>query len=290
MIKMNISDFYRAPLYLELHRFRYADEKTGVDRGFNLTFAELRALTALTKLLAETKYKGNEPKERITLENWTILVKTPVLSFNWNQYLKAYYEVKGEEKVPGGRQTQIAKQALSDLCKKSLKLSYYRRKGNPTLSFEGHLVEEINNNGRNSRKGLIVAFHPIFIDNIKTFFVLKPPDLLNQICNYLGCQQAKRPVILFIEWLLTKKHYFTEIMKENLINRLWLEPLVAARKKSKMETTLRECMETAQGLGFLSSFAIDKCKNNSEKFIFKLNPDLCRRVKHRVKHDEDKTD
>lgn len=291
MIKMNVSDFYRAPLYLELHRFRYTDEKTGVDREFDLTFAELRALTALTKLLAKQKKEGDKAKgkitlakEKITLEDWKILGERPVLSFKWNQYLKAYYEVKEEGKVPGGNQTQIAKQALLDLCKKTLKLSYYRKKGLPTLTFEGPLVEEKNDNERNTPNGLTIAFHPIFIDNIETFFVLKPPDLLNQICNYLGCQQAKRPVVLFIEWLLTKEHPSTKICRENLIERLWLQPLREARKTSRIDKILQECFNTAKGLGFLRTFDDkDKCKNNSKKFIFKLNPELCPRVKRNKK-------
>jgi hypothetical protein len=289
---MDINDFYRAPLYLELHRFRYADEKTGVDRGFDLTFAELRALTALTKLLAKPKNKNDVAKEKITIEDWKILGERPVLSFKWNQYYKAYYEVKAEGKVPGGRQTQIAKQALSGLCKKTLKLSYYRKEGLPTLTFEGPLVEERNNNSGDNRNRLAIAFHPIFIDNIKTFYILKPPDLLNQVCDYLGCQKAKKTVVLFIEWLLTKENPSTSICKENLIERLWLQPLREERKTSMIEEILQECFNTAKGLGFLRTFDDkDRCKNKSTKFIFKLNRDLCSRVEcnKKVKCNKNKT-
>jgi hypothetical protein len=285
--KMNISEFYRAPLYLELHRFKYADHETNVDRGFDLKSAEARSLTALTKLLAKTNYQGNEPKERISLKDWIILGESPVLSFTWSEYFNAYYEARSEAKVLGSNQKKRAKDALFALCEKNLKLSYYRLRGEPTINAEGKLIQDKSGTFGSKRNVMSLAFHPIFIDNISTFFVLKPLDIYNQICNQLKCQKPKKQVILFIEWLLTKNHARSPILKENLIKRLWLEPLLAARKTSRIEETLQECFQVAFGLGLLKEFPTPESaisKKNSEKFIFRLNADLCRRAHVRFRY------
>ena len=277
---MNQSEFYKAPLYLELHRFRTFDWSRGIDRGFNLSLAELRALTALTRLLAETGYRGDEPGERITLKDWKSMGETPVLSFSWTDYLRVYYG--GEGKGRQGQQAQRAKRALFDLGNKRLELSYYRRKGSPVIKYKGQLVKEKNVSSGNKRNGLTLVFHPIFIDHVHGFYVQKPFDLFTQICHYRQVQKPKKQLILFIEWLLTKNNSPTEISEDNLIKRLWLEPLRLARKRSRVAETLQECIETAQGLGYLSAFSKRRAEisqKEGEIFSFVVNPELCKRVK-----------
>lgn len=101
---MDKSNFYMAPLYLELHRFKFIDRQRGIDRGFNLSFAELRTLTAVTVLLAQTEYEGHD-QEMITSEDWKSFGKTPMLSFRWKEYLDAFHGKEGK-----GRKGQQAKE------------------------------------------------------------------------------------------------------------------------------------------------------------------------------------
>lgn len=289
IIKMDKSNFYMAPLYLELHRFKVINRQRGIDRGFNLSFAELRALTAVTILLARTEYEGHDQEIITSEEDWMHLGKTPRLSFRWNEYLDAFHGKEGKGRK--GQQAERAKKALFDLSREELSLSYYRCKGEPIINVDKcKLITIINDREKTTRSGLTLIFHPIFIDNVYSFHVWKPFDLSNQICDSLKVQKPKKPVVLFIEWLLTHDQSPTyPIWRETLIRRLWLEPLYLARKHSLIERTLQECIDTARDLDFLRNYSkevIENSKKTSEKFRFELNPELCERFNRRKNQTE----
>jgi hypothetical protein len=93
---------YKSGIYLELHRFKSAQRRRG-DRCWNLSLAELRALSAVTFLLDQSNYKGNRAPHKIEAKPWRNLKTTPVLEFPWNQYLEVYYGSKfsGEPRPAG---------------------------------------------------------------------------------------------------------------------------------------------------------------------------------------------
>jgi hypothetical protein len=51
---------------------------------------------------------------------------------------------------------------------------------------------------------LIIVISPLLVDQIETFYLLKPVTLHAEIRQLHGSKRTSRAVSLFIEWLLTK--------------------------------------------------------------------------------------
>ena len=239
----NLPDLYKSGVYVELHRFKYARYN---NRGWDLSLAELRALSAVTFLLDRSKYKGNQEPIEIEDQHWKHLKITPVLSFSWNQSLDVYYGTKSLGHR--GQQVQLAKQALESLCERQLKIKYYRNKDSAWINWTGPLLISDSRHPvlRSNRREVILVYHPIFVDRTGTFHVKKPAGLVQDIQNILGKNHIKKPVLLFIEWLLTKNHNPTPFDKKTLIERLWLEDLLQSRHKARLQAVLQECFDTAR--------------------------------------------
>jgi hypothetical protein len=263
---------YKSGVYLELHRFKDARR---YNRGWELSLAELRALSVVTVLLDQSNYEGNQEPREIEEYNWRYLKKTPVLSFNWKQYLDIYYGSKSSEHQ--GQQVQLAKHALESLCNRELRITYYRKKEAHRIHWTGPILINATRNPalRSNRKEVKLIYHPIFVDRTSTFHVQKPVSLLQDIQNYLGKKRIKKPVILFIEWLLTKNNNPSPLERKSLIERLWLEDLLQSRHSARLEAVLQECFDTAKGLGYL----LEDAREESGMIFLNLNPEKCLRFK-----------
>ena len=246
-------DLYKVSLFLELHRFKNPERK---NRGWDLSLEELRALSTITRLLAQTNYKGNENPENIENKKnkyWKRLKTTPVLSFSWNEYLDFYY---GRESLGfgyRGQQATIPKKALRLLHEKHLTIKYYLKSKKRWHYYAGPIIIDKNKalSEGNKKRKVVLVFHPIFIDVIKDFYVLKSKTLVQDIQKYLKKNRFKKAILLFIEWLITKNRNPTIISKDKLIERLWLKGLQESRHISRLNETLDECYATAKGLGYL---------------------------------------
>jgi hypothetical protein len=275
-------ELYKVGLFLELHRFKNSERR---GRGWDLSLEELRALSTITLLLANTGYGGNEPAESIENKKnkyWKRLKKTPVISFSWQEYLDIYYG--GQTSFHKGQQATIPKRALRSLHTKQLSIKYYLKSINRWLMYDGPIIIDRNNaldNGSKKRMVTLV-FHPIFVDITKNFYVLKPKTLVQDIQKYLNKNRFKKQIILFIEWLITKNDNPTEISKEKLIERLWLKGLQGSRHISRLNETLDECYDTAKGLGYLID---DVEPSNFGNLLFHLNPEKCTRAGKPIKKE-----
>jgi hypothetical protein len=272
---LSSSTLYKAGIYLELHRFKNTRRKRN-DPCWNLSLAELRALSAVTFLLDQSRYKGNQEPHEIESTHWKHLKTTPVLSFSWNQYLEAYFGPK----CPGhqGQQVQLAKQALESLCsKETMNIRYSRKEDSSFIHWIGSILYNASRNPalRSNRKEITLVYHPMFIDRVWTFNVPKPANLFQDIQNYIGKKRIKKPILLFIEWLLTKNNNPTPFEKKTLVERLWLENLLQSRHKARLQAVLQECFDTAKGMGYL----LDDAREEGGKLILNLNPEKCKRLK-----------
>lgn len=266
-------DLYKAGVFLELHRFKNSDRK---DRGWDLSLEESRALATITILLANNYYKSNEEPENIENKYWRRLKETPVLSFSWNEYLDLYYGRQFSGFGYRGQQSTIPKIALRLLHEKQLSINYYLRSSNRWMYYTGPIIIDKNKaliKGSKKRK-VVIAFHPIFIDAIKDFYVLKPKNLVQDIQKYLKKKRFKKAILLFIEWLITKNTNPTLIGEDKLIERIWLKGLQESRHISRLRETLDECYATARGLEYLLE---DVKRDRSGTLNFTLNPEKCKR-------------
>jgi hypothetical protein len=272
---MSQAETYQAGVYLELHRFKKVAPYRGIDRCFLLTLGQLRALTAISVLLYKTHWLGNWDPEQITIPGWRHLNHTPVLQLTWKEYLDSYYGDKGNNGGHKGQQIVIAKKSLYDLCTKPMTISYYRAKHHQTISYWDTIIKEYKEKGTiiKRKNGLTLVFHPIFIDNVHNFHVVKPVNLFNLIRDYHKSRKVKKSVVLFIEWLLTLNKSPWPINQATLIERLWLEKLQTARQKARVDGILQSCYETAMGLGYLRKYT-----SEDGKLTFELNEALCSRV------------
>jgi hypothetical protein len=267
-------DLYKVGLFLELHRFKNPERK---DRGWDLSMEELRALSTITLLLAQTDYKGNEEAEHIGAKHWKRLKTTPVLAFSWNEYLNCYYGNQPSGFGYKGQQATIPKRALRSLHERQLNINYYLKSSNKIMSYDGPIIIDRNKSlikGSKKRKVMLV-FHPIFRDATKNFYVLKSKTLVQDIQKYLKKNRFKKAILLFIEWLTTKNNNPTIISENKLIERLWLKSLQDSRHISRLNETLDECYTTAKGLGYLLD---DVKRNGFGNLTFILNPQKCIRL------------
>jgi hypothetical protein len=271
-------DLYQVGLFLELHRFKNPERR---GRGWDLSLEELRALSAITLLLAQSYYKGNQEPENIdTKKNkyWRRFKTTPVLSFSWNKYLDCYYGRQFLDIYYKGQQATIPKRALRSLHEKQLYITYYLKSTNSYNYYKGPIILDKNGSlmKASKKREVILAFHPIFQDVVKNFYVLKSKTLVQDIQKYLKDKKRfKKAILLFIEWLITKNHSPTIISENKLIERLWLKGLQESRHVSRLHETLDECYETAKALGYLLDDVTNDRFGNLE---FHLNPEKCHRL------------
>jgi hypothetical protein len=264
------SNSFRSGVYLELQRFQNLEK----GRGLALNLAELRALTALTILLDKTDFKGNRDGKPIGRRPWKHLGNSPAVSFTWREYLKAYYGGNGNGSAPHGNQIEIAKRAFYSLCNKnSLEISYYRGHNKNVVKDTNSLIHLLEYRGNKRITKLAILYHPIFIDRIDTFFVLKPIQLYNNIQIALTKHRFSKPIMLFIEWILTKNKTPYLISEKLLIERLWLDNLVNIRHKDRMRNILMECYKAATTLGYIDNIVM----NGGDQLEIHINPTHCSR-------------
>ena len=177
------SQLYRSNVYLELQKFRN-DQK---HRGYKLSLAELRALTSLTILLDKTDYKRNEGKIKIKNKYWCHNEGMPLISFNWHEYLKYYYSKIDHDNIVG-YQRATAKKALYSLCNHKFTIAYYGKNNDGKRQWkrvnDSHLIKLIE---ANDKKQLVkVMFHLLFVDDLTSFYTLKPLYLYKHIATFLN--------------------------------------------------------------------------------------------------------
>lgn len=303
------SALYRAGMYAELQKFGDKKRLTLLDpepesetvqiTGLDLTVPQDRAFDALQKLLDKTGHRGNlpgRPAQATEYRGQTV----PRLAVSYSDFFEAY----GLKKRASGGWTKLhqeALEALHDLAEPRWRIAYKRRRWEGTgksrrqvtdviagtvslitilKAYEGLEDEELERLERGEKltgreKGLVVDCHPILIDQIATFGLLKPVDLHQEIQQLNPGKRVSRTVSLFINWLITLDMSTCQISQDNLLEKLRLyESFYQSRNKSRIRSRLVEAFETAQALEYLLEWR----QEATGLYVFALNPVRCTRV------------
>jgi hypothetical protein len=315
-----IQPYYRAGMHTELQKFGRADQvrqlmlgedletEAGVEvYGLDLSNSEDKALSAIQILLDKTNYAGNLPGDSVQMTGWKYDGFLPKLSMTFSEYYEAYGLTKRGDQYQGKQATE-ALQALRSLAQarricyrrqrrevsgKRSKLVYdVIRVTKPLISFAEGLYgldkEEADKavSGQDlplTRKTkLVIEISPLLVDQIDSFYLLKPYALYKEIQALLPGKRPSRATPLFIEWLLTLDLGQINIQKRTLAKKLRLDYLIEQRKPSLLDSKIQEALQTAKQLGYL----LDYSEAASGLLTLVLNPDRCKRIKHKTDQEE----
>jgi hypothetical protein len=306
----------KASLHTELQKFGSTDRLSLLDpqpeeepiqiTGLDLTVSQDRALHAIQILLDRTDHEGNRPG-RPALSDGYHGYQVPRLAVTFSEYFEAYGLEPATERWT--KQHQEAIQALHDLEDKRWRIVYKRRTSEGgkvrwqviaperpvsmiTLwrAYKDLETEEVERLERGDKLpdgraiGLVIDCNPVLIDQIETFYALKPERLHEEIQELYPGKRVSRTISLFMEWLLTLNLSEITISEDVLLQKLWLEDsFYKHRNKSRIRKRIKQACEAAQKLGYL----LDWQKNRKGQYVFKLNPERCRRVDSKRKRGED---
>jgi hypothetical protein len=307
---------YKASMHTELQKFGSVDRLSLLDpqpeeepvqiTGLDLTVSQDKALQAIQILLDRTDHEGNRPSQTAHSESYQGHL-VPRLAVTFSDYFEAY----GLEPVAGGwtKQHHEAIQALHDLAEERWRIVYTRRTFDGgkerwqaiaperpvsmlTLwrAYKDLETEEVERLKRGDKLpdgraiGLMIDCNPVLIDQIETFYALKPERLHEEIQALYPGKRVSRTISLFIEWLLTLNLSEITISEDKLLQTLRLyESFYQHRNRSRIRKRINQACEDAQELGYL----LDWQKNRKGQYVFKLNSERCRRVKSKRKRGDD---
>lgn len=284
--------------------------------GIDNTHAQNMALFALQRLLHETNYKGNIEGKKLSKEenSFKFTGHLPFMKFTPSQYLDAYgvkkkQTARGKSEFHSNERTEALK-ALRELSDKKY-LYYYERKywkdGKEVLDIiktvrplfsivEGYEAidiserdEVLSEQADEKLNFIVVEPCPMLVDQIDTYFVLKPANCYQEIRLLVG--KTSRHVPLFIDYLraeVTKREismrakgeidWSIEINYENLAYKLRMESFINTKQVKRIKQTLEKCYKIAIQLGYLIEYKTIHGQNKEvEKLV--LNSDKFRRVK-----------
>lgn len=305
--------FYRASMHTELQKFKDSKKVRQLTLGElgdteeaesimeihgleDFTLSQDKALSALQILLDKTNYKGNVPdRETISSSVYKGNFIIPGLIITPDEYLHAY----GLKKTKRGgeynsNERQEAMKALDSLTEHR-RICYQRKrfKGKKpvhdliveqvslikiTKSYTGLTEQEASDviQGKEKKRAskLLIEFTPLLVDQIDSFYLLKPIGMHREIQEIIGKRRGSMSLSLFISWLLTKNRTEVRITVDHLAERLSLDYLIQNRHKKKLDEKLQECYQVAMKLGYLLDY-----KESFDTMIFTLNPEKCKRIK-----------
>jgi len=308
---------YRAGLHLELQKFPDSRRDKRRDKqlllfdigepgvtqrlpatGLNLTVAEDRALSAIQKLLDKTGYEGHEQIE-VNSEDFKYRGTLPVLKTTYTEYLEAYglKRYKGSFK---GAQVEQAIAALESLATVDRYIFYLRKRQDgkydvirnscPLIRLEKlagwkGLTEEESSQPPEEKasRGFSITVSPPFVDQLYTFFVLKPVSLHADIKQVTG-GRLPRTTLQLLNWLLTCDILKVKIDESRLFEKLGLSADIEARHKTRAETKLQEALSIAYTLNYLTEPA---SQDGTGVYTLHLNSERCSRVTAKVKRVEE---
>jgi hypothetical protein len=260
--------------------------------GFDLTYAQERALHAIQVLLYQTDYKGNMPSV-IPAKNarYHFPDSLPVLRIKTAEYLVAYGVDKSktyrgmEFSAQGSR---VAKNALRDLAMNERLIVYEKSREEKNKDYR-HVEDiaplialEILNGG----KALQIIPNPVLVDQVDSYFLLRPINIFDLI-------PGKDVVaVRFIEYLMHQgemkrrdEHageshsWEIRIQQEGLAWKLRLGAVVRARKKTELRTRMNALYELGITLGYLDSYAVDQQGTKGRILeVLNLNPNKFRNL------------
>ena len=288
--------------------------------GIDITQAQNQALFAIQKLLYETNYSGNSKGFQLNGKNrFEFSGYLPVLKITPTQYLEAYGVKKyltsrGKEEF-GGEERRRALQSLVDLATKPRLLVYKRIYW--TTNNKKQKEEKIDrietiaplikimqgwesltkqedqrlDSGKSTQatddklRVLVIETAPILVDQINTYFVLKPANCYQEI--RLLAPHASKYVPRFIDYLLAQAELHRRKNKEwdwvirrnyeNLACALRMDNWIRTRNWKQIRGCLKKCYEIAKQLSYLLDYKTTQGATQEVEELI-LNPEKFKRV------------
>jgi hypothetical protein len=313
-----VQPYYKAGMHAELQKFGQDQENRqlilGEDTdtnsvdiyGLDLSVPEDKALCAIQILLDKTNYEGNLPGEIVQSSGWSFDGHLPRISITFSDYYEAYGLKPAKDGRYHGRQAQEALDALKSLAE-TRRISYKRKRydknrkklvydvirvNKPIISvIEGYydleeqeaqqvIAGETLPEKRQTK--LVIEVSPLLVDQIDSFYLLKPTSLHDEIKALYPGKRISKSVPLFLQWLLTLDIPEMKINRDTLAVKLRLDYLIDQRKKSQLSKRILEALETAKELNYLLAFR----EEPTGLLVLSLNPERCKRLKAKRKTKE----
>lgn len=281
-----------------------------ISYGLELTESQERALDAIQKLLDATNYMGDGqiPFNSADFKIYNSFL--PYLSMSWTDYYQTYgLEPAGDGNYHGA-QVKQAREALESLTEmfwmsyKKLSGNFDKQSGKPLYDLitvkkpliqlqyldsyhditeediqkilSGQKLTEAKENRRITR--LLLLPSPILIDEIESFYLLKPARLHEEIKALFPGKRIKKYNWLLIKLLLMVDIAVWKIGKETLAKQLNMDSWIESRQKARIDESIQEALETAKELDFL----LDYEEEPTGLLILRLNPERCSRVRAKL--------
>jgi len=281
--------------------------------GVDITIAQNKALYAIQTLFSKTDYKGNLPSKQLRRGDNTFGYEgaIPVLRFTPSEYLEAFGVTKRETgrgfQEYNANERLEALHALRELGVKPFLFVYerkYKKDGKEvsdairtvrtlysiTEGFEAltraerdSLTSTPSRGAEEKLKALAVELSPLLVDQINSYYVLKPANYLQEI--RLLVPHASKYVYTFIDWLIAQrrlKHKETAptitISAPLLAQALRMDAWLKNKQWKQIRGSLNKCYKTAKDLGYLLDYKTVQGKTK-EVEEFTLNPDKFYKMK-----------
>jgi hypothetical protein len=251
-----------------------AAQKEGITSiGYNLGYAQDRALFAVQKLLDRTDFKGNVKPEKCRQPKvYHYYDLLPVLNIKLSEYLEVYgvrnqkTERHKLEFSPQARRVAVA--ALESLSDQRWLLSYDKSRGEDNRKMER--VEAVAPLIRLERKtgdrNIRITPNPVLVDHIDSYFILKPESIFSMAGN----RSVTR--LRFLEFLLyyaemkrreevrekQASNYEVRLQSDAVAHRLRLESALSANQRARLRHTLSDLYEFGVHVGLLDSYLIEQ--------------------------------
>ncbi|MCX6133028.1 MAG: hypothetical protein NTU47_04350 [Ignavibacteriales bacterium] len=249
-------------------------QKEGITSiGYNLSYAEDRALFAVQKLLDRTDFKGNSRPVKSTMpDTYYYYDELPVLEIKSTEYLDAYGVRKlktqrhKNEYSPEARRDAL--DVLRSLDEQKYLLAYDKSRGQDTRKM--HRVEAvaplIKLEWMKGNRMIRIVPNPVLVDHIDSYYVLKPADIFTLV-------DGRSPTRLrFLEFLLYQAEmkrrkevrdeessdYEVRLQPGVIAHRLRLEGLISANQRSRLRGTINDLYAFGKEIGFLDSYSVDQ--------------------------------
>lgn len=296
--------------------------------GIDLSLSEKKAVFSIQRLLEETNYKGNLPAMSFPNNPFNFSGDVVSLRFTLPQYLEAYgvskYRTAREKEEYSGAEREQAIQALYNLSVKRF-LFVYKRKywenGKEKVDrveavdsmikilrdWRGLTTEEDSQLDRgqetpSTNAKLTIEIRPsiIFVDQITSYFVLKPANYLEEIKIILG-SRASNHVYTLVDFLQAEvalrynrsrgKGVTNWLIKYNYktwATKLRMDKYLKKRQHKRVREMLNKTYEALKELGYLLKYETTHGKTK-ELDVLTMNPQKYRLPK-RIENGKESED
>lgn len=248
------------------------------------TTNEQRAFNAVQKLLDRTDY-GSNPDSEFYLEPQESYKGKPLprLKFHWSDFYEAFgLKRDSSGKYTSRKQVKKAREAFEKL-QEPYTIAYRLPKGNgkydvivkerpliqeKSSGFEAVGEEELGEEPHDKITKTVISVSPLFIEQIESYYWLKPKNLHKEIKEILGKSRYSIAIENFIIHLGIKDLSTFKIEEKKLMGEIGLGGYVERRQLSRARHYLEEALEVAKELDFLKN--VEKYQNDDGEVIYKL--------------------